>query len=87
MFFLLFGRGLGPRPNSKKKTRPRPNSKKNNTRNAQTTKKPDNKKNKHSYRLESPDLELWILKGLAMGKGIKIRGSGFWPHSKHIASA
>ena len=29
VFFLLFGRGPRPRPNSKKKKRPRPNSKKN----------------------------------------------------------
>ena len=48
-FFLLFGRGLGPRPNSKTKTRPRPNSKKK-TEKPKQQKRPDKKKNKHSYR-------------------------------------
>ena len=43
-FFLLFGRGLGPRPNSRKKKHAPDQTAKKNTRKAQTTKKTDNKK-------------------------------------------
>ena len=43
-FFLLFGRGPRPRPNSKNKTRPRPNSKKTTPEKPKQQKRPDNKK-------------------------------------------
>ena len=63
MFFLLFGRGLSPRPNSKKKkkkTRPRPNSKKKNQPKSTNNKKDQTTQNKHSYLVLSFGPGMWM---------------------------
>ena len=44
LFFLLFGRGLGPRPNSKKKHAPAQTAKKITPEKPKQQKRPDNKK-------------------------------------------
>ena len=75
VFFLLFGRGPRPRPNSNKKARHRPKNIQHDNRKAQTTKKTRQQKGKHSCpasNVRSPKLrvEPWVLTRLRAYKGL-----------------